>query len=505
MGKNVPLKNSAVALVSRVALVAGGFFLQATMANALGQENLGLNSVFTNIVSLLSLAEMGIATAIVYNLYAPLENRDEAAISALMRLFARAYRAIGLAVAAIGLMLMPFVHIFLKDSTFSLGYVRGVFLLFLLQTVLSYFLSYKRSLIIADQRAYVVNTIDMVSHVISAVGGILIIKFTQSFIWYLLYAAIVAFLANAAIAICAKKLYPNVNYREKIPEGVSAKVFGNVRNVFIMKLSGAILNSTDSLIISSFVGVMASGLYDNYYKLTAAIMAFLSAMATAVQPTLGHMFVTDTKKSLDGTLKNYTFILYMISSFCGVSLLCLMTPFITDIWLSPQYEMEFRVVAICAVNFFLMAVRQPIWSMLEVSGLFAQNRNTSLVGAGLNLIISLALVKPLGMFGVFIGTFVSQAAQVVLKTRVLYKTAFELSARGFVTQFVIYFAIFFAECAAAYAICSRLGGGIAGFFTKMAVCAALPNAVNLIIYYKTDRFTYLLKTFVPKLAAKRGA
>ncbi len=452
-------QNSLWAVVSNVLLVVCSFWLQRVMTNVLGQATIGLNSVFANIVSILSLAELGVATAIVYNLYAPLASRDTATISALMRLFAKCYRVIACVVAALGLCMLPFVHLFVKDGSFELPYLRTVFALFVLKAVCSYFLSYRRSLIMADQRASLLTQVDLVTQLLTMGGGVAILKLTGSFVAYLAYSIVLSVLGNLVIAGLSRRLYPYLKTERDAPElsaELKSGVFRNVKNIFLMRLSGVVLNSTDSLIISSFVGVMAAGLYDYYYKIIAALTSLMIALTNALQPTLGNMYVVEKKSTLDDVLRTYTFVFYLLGSLMSLCLLALMKPFVTGVWMGAAFAMDDAVIRMLCVNFFLVIVRNPLWSLLTVSGLFARDKNISILGAATNLVVSIALVLWLGMLGVFIGTFLSQLLQLILKTRLLYREGLSLPCKQFVTQLCQYATLYALQAAAVLALCGLI-------------------------------------------------
>lgn len=452
-------RNSIWAVISNIVLVIGGFWLQRVMTDVLGQATIGLGSVFANIVSILSLAEMGIASAIVYNLYAPLAHQDEQTIAALMRLFARAYRVIACAVGVLGLCLMPFVHVFVKGGGFSIGYLRLIFALFLTKTVTSYLLSYRRSLLMADQRTALITQVDLGTQLLTIVGGVWLLRRTGSYSAYLVYSIALAVLGNLVIAVLARRLYPYARADRSAPEvspELKRNVTQNVRNIFLMRLSGVVLNSTDSLLISSFVGILAAGLYDYYYKIIAAVTALIGALTNAVQPTLGNMYVVEEKSTLDDVLRTYTFAFYLLAAFLSLCLLTLTKPFVTRVWMGPGYALDDAVLWVLCANFFLIVVRNPLWSMLSVSGLFRRDKNISILGATCNLAVSIALVFPLGMLGVFIGTFVSQLLQLVLKTRLLYRHGLTLPCGRYARQLGQYAALYAAQAVAAVALCTRI-------------------------------------------------
>ena len=486
------LLNSAVSLASKALLMLGGFLLQRVMTRVLGQQNIGLGSVCANVVSILSLAELGFASAIVYNLYAPLARHDETAVRALMTLFAKAYRVVACVVAVLGLALMPLVPSFLKDGNFDGGYVRLIYGLYLLKTVCGYFFAYQRSLLMADQKAYQIALVDLATQLASIALGIAVLALTGSFAAYLALTVAATVLSNLAIALLARRQYPGLRRQASEPaleKQVQKTVFSNVKNVFLMRLSGVVLSSTDALIISSFVGVMAAGTYANYALLTTSVLGLIGAVTNALQATLGHMVATETGEHMDGVLKSDTFLYYLIGTGVGLCLMCASNVFVGDIWLSRSYLLPPDVVCLLMGNVFLLTLRSPLWSLLTVSGLFAKDRNISLLGALSNLIISLALVGCMGIAGVVVGTLVSQGLQVVLKTRLLYRDGLRVSAKGFSLQLCSYFLLFAAQSALCLWLCSlvEMDSSWLLLLLKVLICLGVETVVNLPMCLRSKR------------------
>lgn len=491
MHERTILRNSAASLLCKLTLITSAFIVQRCMAAALGQANLGLNSVFNNIISILSLAELGISTAIVYNLYAPLEKHDEATLRSLMHLYARAYWIIAAAVALLGLVLMPIVHVFLKDNSFSLSYIRGMFALFVLRSVTSYFFAYKRSLIIADQKTYLINWVDLGTQLISLLGSIVILRKTGSFALYMLWLTLIALPGNFIASWLTKRLYPFLRApAEKLDPAVRRHVTDNIKNVFLMRVSGVILNSTDNLVISTFTGILAASVYDAYAQIYSALMSIVSAVSSAIQPTLGHMVVSESHERLDKVLRSYSFVFYLGASLCAIGLMSCSSAFVTQVWLDGRFYMDETAIILLAIDFFLVMLRTPLWSMLNVTGQFRQERNISICGASVNIVVSIALVIPLGISGVLIGTLISQSLQWVLKTRLLYGAVLGLSCRRYCRDIALYTALVILQGAAGYWL---LPAG--GFAVRFFGCVAGVTALNALVFLPTKRMKEAVRFF----------
>ncbi len=493
------LKNGTVAFICSTILALAGFLLQRVMAQTLGQAYLGLNSVFTSIISFVSLAELGFSTAVIYHMYAPLNRHDEEMLAGLMKLYSQIYHIVAVTVLIIGLALMPFLQYFLKNSSFPIRYSRLVFSLFVLNAVIGYFLSYKRSIFTADQKMYFLNLVDLAGNSIRIFGGIAILKITGSYVQYLILWVFTTLLRNIVIYFAANRDYPYI--AKKAEHGIDPKVkkeiFLNVRDIFIARISSLILEYGDSLIISSFVSLNSAGLYSNYYLILAGLRSMGTAVQQSIQPSLGNQVAKGNLDDVYRTIRQYLFIWFMIISFCCVSFLCLITPFVTQFWLSPQYEMNFACVAVCALNLFLDFINGPIWSLLSASGLFLKNRNISLLGASLNLGSSIVLVQKLGIMGDLLGNAIAQTAQFILRTILICHDLMKRSSKTLFTDCGEYMGLFLVEGALSYWCCSLIQnfGNLGNFGLKFLVCLLVPNGINCLVYFKTERF----KTSIAKL------
>lgn len=193
-------RNSFFSILSQIVLIIVGFFSQRVMNLRMGEELVGMNGVFSNVIAILSVSELGISTAVVYHLYKALAEKDEGEIAALMNLYRKAYYIFAVAITAFGIAVLPVVHYFLKENSFTLGYIRIVFFLWLARTVLSYLLSYRRSILIADQKEYIVSIVTLTANVLNYLSVIIILELIQNYILVLLINIFVEAVLNIWIS-----------------------------------------------------------------------------------------------------------------------------------------------------------------------------------------------------------------------------------------------------------------------------------------------------------------
>ena len=491
-------KNSFFSVLSQIVLIIVGFFSQRVMNLRVGQELVGLNSVISNIIALLSVSELGIATAVVYHLYGALENNDEEQIASLMNLYRRAYFIFALFITTAGLLLLPFIHLFLKENSFALSYVRLVYLLWLIRTVLSYLLSYRRSILIADQREYIVSITLLAANVMNYGSIILILELSQDYVIALSINILVEAVSNIWLSRYVDRKYPFLKrLRKKASEkSLILRVFHDIKNIFVTRLSNKLLNSTTSLIISSFISVSITGLYSNYTLITQSVINVMNALSNAIQPSVGHMFIAGDKEKDYRALRKLSFLFFFVTAVVGSCLYSLITPFVTDIWLTDQYRLDTAIVLFCVMSCCLLILGLPLALIMNVSGLFEKERNLSILTAVVNLLLALLLIKPLGIVGVLIGSCSAYALQLLFRTYYFFRYYLKESPVRYFTDMILYILLITAEIAGTAYISSLIyqRGSFARFILILLLCAILPCLCNLLFYLRDERLISLFHT-----------
>lgn len=502
------VKNSFFNIASQVILILVGFFSQRVMNLRIGEELVGMNSVISNILALLSVSELGIASAVIFHLYRALAEQNEEQIAGLMKLYRKAYGIFAAFISVAGLCVLPFVHLFLRENSFSMHYVRVVYVLWLIRTVLSYLLSYKRSLLIADQKEYIVSIFVLLTNVINHSMIIVLLQFTKNYPLVLLLNIFVEVAINLWISCYVDKKYPYLKKLAKQPVEslIFHKIMRDIKNIFVTRLCAKLLLSTDSLIISGFVSVVKVGLYSNYCLITQSVVNIMLALTSGLKPSVGNMFVEGNQKKNYEVLRQITFVYFLIVSMCSVCLLGLMTPFVTDFWLNNNYGLTLPIVVLCVVNFCVTSIGFPLELVMGVTGLFQKERNLSIIIAIINLVISLALVKPLGIVGVQLGTLAAYLIQIIYRTRVFFKDYLKLGAVQYVKELFEYGMLIVLETVAVYCMVTSFykERSFLHFIAAGVVCVIVPCLVNLLLYCRSWRLRSVLNMGVELVGGRRA-
>lgn len=494
--KNV-IRNSMWSVVSQITNIMLGFIGRTVYIKMLNVQYLGLNGLLTNIISLLSLAELGFSVAVSYNLYKPLAEKRYDDIAAIMNYYKKIYTYIAIVVAIIGMSIFPFLKYIVKDSDFSIFYIQGAYLLFLMNTIASYFLAYRFTLITADQQNYVLINIDIVMRFIMTTINIIVLIATRNYLIYLGQVLFVNILGNIYKSIVVTRKYPYLKQKNKISKEAEVKLKEDVKNIFASKVSQVIVTSTDNIVVSKFINMASVGLMSNYTMLIGYIQTFMNQLSTATQASIGNLIATDgnTENSYI-VLKRLTFITFIISSFASVALFNMLNPFI-KIWIGQSYLLGLFVVMTFVLNFYVQSIRGPIWQTMAGVRLFQYDKNISILGAVSNLGTSIILVQFLGIAGVIGGTIISFVLQLILKINVLFKHYFKRSRSEYYWIMIKYILILFANGAITFGICyvATVQNLILNIIIKLLICIVVPNVINILIFYKTEEFKYAYNIF----------
>lgn len=426
------IKNIVVGIGSQILLAAISFFTTRLIKVSLGFEYLGLNGVFGNIIAFMGLTELGIGSAIVFALYKPLAENDTQLISSIMRFYRNAYRIIACVVFTLGLVILPLLKFFVK-TTLSMNYVRGVFMLFVLNASASYLLSYKRNLIFADQKNYIISLYTLVFSIITKVGQLVVFVFTNSYVLYLTVNIACTIGLNLLISWKADKLYPFLNEKkvEKMPVDVKTMLVSKIKALFAHSIGTFCVAGTDNILISYFLGVAVVGKYGSYFVIITLVNTVVNQIYDGISSSVGNFLAQNNSEETYLLYKKILLANSIINIFVTVCLATLLSPFVKW-WLGEDSVLDDLVVYLMVLSNFIGLIRRPIGSIKNAAGLFEQDKYAPLVESFINLSVSCILAHFLGLCGIVLGTIISSlSVPVWLQTKIVYNNVFKRSMYPF--------------------------------------------------------------------------
>lgn len=406
--KNAMVNSSVLASVQLLTVILR-FVNQTVFIQTLGKQFLGLNGLFSNILSFLAFAELGVGTSIVFSIYKPLAAGDTREVSALMNFIRKAYIAIGITIGIAGLILIPFLPFFIKDYG-SINNIQMYFVLYLANSVISYFFTYKRSILIADQHEYISSINQFVYLIIQTVVQVIVLFVLHDYAFYLVVAVLSTLGSNVAISRAVDKKYPYLseNLDAKISKEDRTEIGHNIIGMVGSKIGSIVVRSTDNLLLSAFLGLGIVGVYSNYLLIVTSITGILNKLLQSVTSGIGNLIITGNRERSEFVFKTHYLLNLILVTVTATCLAVSFTPFITA-WAGRSYVLSMTVTAVIVINYFVDQIRQTSITFVGAYGLFVPNGKKSVVEAAMNFVLSLTflVVFKLGIAGVLLGTILT--------------------------------------------------------------------------------------------------
>lgn len=470
-----------------------GFVCRMIFTRCLSADYLGISGLFTNILTMLSLAELGIGSAIVYALYKPLAENNEEKICSLVQFYRKAYIVIGIVVAVIGMAMFPFLNFIIQDPPNITEDINVIYLFYLFNSVFSYFFSYRASLLQAAQKNYLVVGTNYIITILQSVFQILILLLTSDYMLYLIIQIIGGISYNIIVSYIAKKQYPYIVQKGKPLEKTEIKsISRNVRYLVINKLANMLLSNTNSIITTYFSGLSITGLLSNYTLFISTINSLLNQVFNGLTASIGNFGVTendDRKLLLFNTINLANFWFF---GWAAVGILCC-TSDLVRWFFGEKYVLDVSIPVILATNFYVIGLMNAVWSFKNALGLFKYGRYILIGTSILNLFLSIYLGNVWGVFGI-------QAASVIARLLTnawyepyaLFKYGFHKSPYVYLKKYVKYTVIIIITCGLCLLSCSRISINIiVDPLLKMIICTIIPNGVFFICFRKLEEFKML--------------
>lgn len=486
-----------------------GFVSRMFFTRVFSPEYLGISGLFTNVLNMLSLAELGIGSAIVYALYSPIAKNDKGKIASLVQFYGRCYRIIAAVVAVVGLALVPFLDLIIKEKPNIDENFYLIYLIYLFNSVSGYLFAYRATLLTASQKSYILNIVNNISVIIQHLIQIVLMLSTGNYIVYLITFAVFNLIQNIVSSEIAKRHYPCIKEKNIAPLDKAEKrsLIRNIRALTINKIGGLLVNSTDNIIITYFDGLVATGLASNYTLFSTSINSLLKIIFGSVNASVGNHNAVESEESRHNLFKSINLANFWMYGWAAIGIFVVATDAVA-LMFGESYILPQSIPFIIALNFYMVGMQNAVWTYINTQGLFRPGRYLVLLTAAINLVASILLGKAWGLFGIL---FASALSRLLTNTwyspYALYKHGFHLPVRHYFIKYIMYAVILVATGSLCWFICSFINFEIllANVLLKFVVCCIVPNLVFFVIFGRTREFktlTGFVKGFTDKLLSK---
>ncbi len=481
-------RNIVFGVILRIYQIVVPFIMRTAMIYYLGVQYLGLNSLFASVLSVLTLAELGVGSAMVFSMYKPIAEDDTKTICALMQLYKVYYRIIGLIIAIIGLVITPFIpHLIHSDLPEGLN-IYVLYMLHLASTVLSYWLfAYKNCLLTAHQRNDITNKVTMAVSSLLYAFQLFILLVLKNYYCYVLAALISQAATNIMTAIVVDKMYPQYQAGGSLPKYEVMKINKRVTDLFTSKIGSVVVNSADTIVISSFLGLTALAIYQNYFYIMNSVIGIIGIIMTSCTAGIGNSLIIESREKNYNDLNKLTFIIAWISGFCTSCFLTLYQPFMT-IWVGKNLLLPFSAVICFCIYFYVFEINRLLNTFKDAGGIWHKDRFRPLITALGNLGMNLLIVRHWGLYGIILSTVLSML--IIGMPWLLYNLFTELfdfdQLRDYLFRLFYYSSMALFSCLTTGLICSFVqGSNWSTVFIRGLICCIVPNVIFLIVYRNT--------------------
>ena len=490
--------NIATGVGSYVLSVILSLINRMVFTRCLPAAYLGISGLFSNVLNMLSLAELGVGGAIVYALYKPLAENDEAKIATLVNLYAKAYTLIGTFIGVAGVCLLPFINLIIGEQPAIQENIRIIYLIFLFNVASSYFFTYRSTLLVAAQKIYLVTGLNYIILCVQAVVQAVFLFTTRNYIGYLLIQCFFSLLNNVWISHIAVKHYPYIKNKntQPLPDAEKKRIFKDMRDLMAYKISGVLVNSTDNIIITFFDGLITTGLTSNYTLLTGTLNTLLCQVFNGLGSSVGNLNAIESAEKKFSMLKITNLLNFWLFGW-GAAGIIFVSGDLVQMLFGDRYVLGFSIPLVLALNFYTVGMQNSMWTFKHTMGLFRYGRFMQLGTAALNLFFSILLGKMWGLFGILFATFLARLfTNLWYDPFVIYKYAFNKNPLIYLKRYLLYLVVLLTSLA----VCFLLTGWIhfsplINILLKGIIVSLVCNAVFCITFCRTPEFDYLKKIF----------
>ena len=477
-------RNIFFGVIYKVDTILFPFLVRTVMIYFMGTEYVGLNSLFSSILSFLSLAELGVGSALVYSMYKPIAEDDSDTICALLNLYKKLYKYIGAIILIIGLCLMPFLDKLVESDCPEDINLYILFAIYLANTVLSYWMfGYKQSLLTAHQRTDVISKRSLVVQTGMYICQIIVLLAFRNYYLYIILLPIFTVGTNIANAIIVNKMFPEYKCRGNVSSELETSIKKKILALFGTKANSIVLHAADNIVISAFLGLVMVGKYGNYYYIMNSIIGMMTIIYNSLMAGLGNSIETESIEKNYHDFNVLGFLNMWLVTFCSVCLLCLYQPFMR-IWVGESNMFPMSVVVLLVVYFYVYQIRRIVLTYKDAAGIWWEDWIRPYVVMVVNIVGNLIMVQFIGIYGVILSTIISMIVSWPWENYTVFKFLFKRSSKEYYKKILIYMLKGLIIACVTLACCYWIPSGVGWFLMDILICIVLPNVLFILLFFK---------------------
>ena len=500
---NHSIKNFIVGTINRIAWIVIPFVFRTIIIYVLGQEYLGINNLFSSILQVLNVADIGLGNAIQASIYKPIAEEEYDKVSALLKLYRNIYRVIGGAILVASIVILPFLPNLIKGNCPEDVNIYVLFLLYAVNTSLSYLLfAYASILINASQRMDLTGSVALISKLVTSVLQVVALIYFKDIVLYVACNVLCTALQNILNYIIVRKKFSQYTCAGKVDRETKSLLYKNTMALIIQKVGTTLSTSFDTIVISAFIGLSAVGIYGNYQYISQAVGSFLDLAFAAIIASVGNSIVKESLKKNKRDFNDLSFVNSWVVGWCTICLACLLQNF-EAIWTSgTMMESDTTVLAI-AVCFYVTYIRKIVLTYKDALGLWYADKWKPLVGGGFNLVCNIIFVRLFGVVGVVLSTILSYLLiEIPWENKIFFQFYLKDGPKGYYKDYAYMLLSTILAGGVTYFLCSFDGYGLKAFALRLMICAIVPNVI--IVLLNCNRTPYrLVRERLSRIIEKR--
>ncbi len=492
-------KNLIFALIYYFVDVILAFGLRTVFVKVFSADLLGVNGLFSNVFSMLSIAELGLGTAISYSMYKPVKDGNIEKVKSLFQLYRKIYLFLFIFIVSVGLLLIPALPYIVKGHEYPIN-IYAVYIPLLFNTACTYLFAHYKSIFFVYQRNDIESKIKICNVILLKILQVVALITLKNYYVYIVLMPVGTLIEGAICIFYGKKQYKFLSGSYvKVDSETKSEIKKNTVAMFIQKLSSVIIYSTDNIFISTFLGLTLLGIYSNYAMIISTITAIIALIIDSIKASVGNLIAEgDNQKSYD-VFRKIMFAHFWLIGFCAICLITLFQPFM-QLWLGQSFVLDIWVVLAIVASFYINVSKYTINMYKDAAGLFRKDILRPILESLFNVGLSILLVHYFGLLGIILGTIISAILTTLwMEARVVYKYHFHKNLISYITTYLLYTAVTVLVGGFIYWICSLLPSGLGWFVLRLVINVVGVNALFMLMYCRSSNLKYFINLFTKTL------